>query len=568
MRWPAITAWTTILLFVLSAAPPTGNAAAAETGIELRMLWWSKQRRGANCQNQSVEPAYWQAAAEAGIEFVRLAPDGWAAQRRDFLIGDADRFETLLSEDLAALRRALDDADAAGVKVVLTLFSLPGARWSQLDDSRDDYRLWNDQAFRDQALSLWTQLAGELKGHPAIVAYNPLNEPHPEREHGISQAGYARWHAEVEGTLADVNRFNGEVVQAIRAADPRTPILLDGGQYASTEGLRWLQPVDDTAVLYAFHVYEPWDYVTFRVNEGRYRYPDRMPDGWTVGSRREALAGVAAWAGQHRIDRRRIIASEFGCDRRVEGAAAYLDDLLTDLESFDWHWAFYAFRGDGSWGGLDYELGTAPFSAEYWTAVEGGADPEELKQRGPNPLWQVLAERLSPEELCVGDALVLRELQERDHCSLPPSQVRDFPGPEVLAAEIHPLTGASKGEVEFPVVYRNLTDRPLRVDLYLMSGPPLISPTRILRDGEPVEPPSSCKVLGFGMAQGRSVTLLPGGTLSVDARFFVRPGGWSLSPTLAPGCDLGLPPGEYVLQVPAPQRDVKRVDSVVLTVTP
>jgi len=568
MRSSTITALMTVLLFASSGVPFQGNASQFETGIEARMLWWSKQRRGANGQNQSVELAYWQAAAAAGIEFVRLAPDGWTAEQRDVLMGDADRFEALVPEDLAALRRALDDADAAGVKVVLTFFSLPGARWRQLNDDRDDYRLWNEQAYRDQALSFWILLAGELKGHPAIAAYNPLNEPHPEREHGISEAGYARWHAQVEGTLADVNRFNREVVQAIRAADPRTPIILDGGLYASTAGLTWMQPVDDTAVLYAFHFYEPWEYVTFRANEGRYRYPDRMPDGWTVGSRREALASVAAWAGQHQIDRRRIIASEFGCDRRVEGARDYLDDLLTDLESFDWHWAFYAFRGDGSWGGLDYELGTAPFDAEYWTAVEGGADPEALKQRGRNPLWEVLSQRLSPEEICVGDALVLRELRERDHCSVVPSQVRDFPGPEALAAEILPISGASKDEVSFPVVYRNITDQPLTVDLYLTVGPPEISATKVLRDGVPVVPPTACRVVGLSMAEGRSVTLLPGGTLAVDVRFVVCPGGWTLNAKAAPECDIELSPGEYVLQVPAPQRDIERVDSVVLTVTP
>jgi len=356
------------------------------------VAWWSSPRRGANVQNQTVEPELWQAAGQAGIEWVRLVPDSWASEHRDFLIGDADAFEALVPEDLATLRRVLDDADAAGVRVVLAMFSLPGARWSQLNDDREDYRLWNEQGFRDAALEFWRQLAAELAGHPAIVAWNPLNEPHPDREH-TDDSGYAAWQASVAGTLADVNRFNREVVAAIRDVDPDTPILLDGGNYASVAGLLEMEPLDDPAVLYAFHYYEPWEYVTFRVNDGRFAYPDRMPEGWSPDVRREALAGVAAWGAEHGIPASRIVAAEFGVDRRVEGAAGWLDDLLTDLDGHGWHQAFYAYRSDG-WGGLDYELGTAPLPAGYHAAVEAGVDEETLKERGPNPLWEVLARRL------------------------------------------------------------------------------------------------------------------------------------------------------------------------------
>ncbi len=386
----------TIRFPLLLAALVTLLAAPASAGEEVDpgIGWWMQARKGANCQNETVEPEYWQAAAGAGIEFVRLAPDAWPSEDRDFLIGDADAFETLVPEDLQTLRRALDDAHAAGVAVVLTCFSLPGARWRQLNGDVDDYRLWNDPAYREQALGFWTQLAAALKGHPAVVAYNPLNEPHPEREHGIHEKGFDRWRPEIVGTLADVDRFNQEVVTAIREGDTSTPILLDGGFYASPFGLARMLPVDDPAILYAFHYYDPWEYVTHRVNGGRFVYPGTMPDGWTPATRTGALASVAEWAGRHHVEPWRLVMSEFGCDRRVQGAAAYLEDLLTDAERQRWHWAFYAFRGDGSWGGLDYELGTEPFDGSYWVAVEAGADPEALKQRHANPLWDVIARRL------------------------------------------------------------------------------------------------------------------------------------------------------------------------------
>jgi len=383
----------TASLAALAAAPST-PARFDPHAID----YWSVPRRGANCQNRRVTPEYWRAARQARIEFIRLIPDEWPTRSRDFLIGNADAFDSLDRRDLGTLRRTLDEAHAAGVSVVLTCFSLPGARWRQLNGDRDDARLWTQEGFRGQALSFWRQLATELRGHPAIVAFNPLNEPHPERAFGMEDpdsATFADWYRAHRGTPADLNDFNRDMVAAIRSADPTTPILLDGWFYASPRGLMFLEPVADSAVLYAFHDYGPWQYVTFRINRGRFVYPTRMPEGWTPETHANLMRGVEAWATRHGIPRSRIVAAEFGVDRRVGGARECLSDAIESFERHGWHWAFYSYRDDGDWGGLDYELGTSPLGAAYWKAVEAGADPEKLKRRGPNPLWNVLAKALN-----------------------------------------------------------------------------------------------------------------------------------------------------------------------------
>jgi hypothetical protein len=376
------------------------NAPAAWGGDPAKLAFWGQQRKGANCQNTRVTPAYWAAAREAGIEFIRLVPDGWRADRRDFLMGNADAFDSLDVADLQSLRHVLNHAQSAGVHVILTMFSLPGARWKQNNGDKDDSRLWTQPGFREQAFSFWRQLATALRDHPAVVAYNPLNEPHPERAFGLDDphdAKFAAWRQGIRGTPADLDEFNRGMVVAIRAVDPRTPILLDGWFYADPVGLTVLEPVDDAAILYAFHVYEPWDYTTFRVNRGRFTYPTKMPEGWTPDIPARQVGQVAEWAEAHHIPPSRIIASEFGVDRRVAGAQLYLTDWIALLNARNWHWAFYAFREDGSWGGLDYELGTAPLGGDFWKAVERGEDPERHKHRGPNPLWQVLAREFEPK---------------------------------------------------------------------------------------------------------------------------------------------------------------------------
>jgi hypothetical protein len=382
-----------LLLAAWLAAPATASAADA-------MRYWDTPRRGANCQRRAVSPAYWEAARSAGLDFVRLLPDAWPSRGRDFLIGDASRFVGLEEADVAVLVRALDDAERAGLKVVLGTISLPGARWKQLNGDRDDARLWRDPSFQRQAEAFWRQLAARLRGHPALVAYNPLNEPHPERAFGFEDPrapGYADWRRRAKGTPADLDAFNRRMVAAVRASDPLTPILLDGPFYASPEGLALLQPLDDARLLYAFHLYDPWEYTTYRVNKGRFAYPERMPGGpdggttaWTADSLRERLAPVARFAARHGIPRSRIVAAEFGVSRRVEGALAYLTDLVRALDERVDHRAFYAFRSDGAWSDLDYELGTDPVDPRIWAAEERGEDVERFKRRHDNPLWRAL----------------------------------------------------------------------------------------------------------------------------------------------------------------------------------
>src|SRR5262245_49816587 len=277
-----------LLLLALGAASGAGFAAddvplAGTTRHSWKLEFWDRQRKGANCQNESVTPEYWRAARSAGIQFIRLAPNAWPTARRDFLIGSADSFRTLDSTDLARLRSLRRDAHRADIKVVLTMFSLPGARWRQLNDDQDDARLWTRPGFREQACEFWRQLAAELRGDSALVAYNPLNEPHPERAFRMS-AGHPRfptWRDSIRGTAADLDAFNRDIVAAIRASDPETPIILDGWSYSAPEGLVFVEPVDDSSVLYALHNFGPWEVMTYRINNGRYAYPSRMPAGWT-----------------------------------------------------------------------------------------------------------------------------------------------------------------------------------------------------------------------------------------------------------------------------------------------
>ena len=372
------------------------RAGAADTSF------WDVRRRGANCFNRSPESDWLAAASSKSIRLVRLAPDKWKPARRDFLIGDADHYTSIPPADLELLIRFLDEAERNNIDVLLTMLSLPGARWRQLNGNRDDARLWRDPRFREQSCLFWPQLAAALKGHPAIAGFDLLNEPHPERAFGVDSfraPELASIQERLRGTPADLNAFYRDLHSAIRSVDPKVPVILESGLYATPWTVPYLIPFPDPNTLYSFHMYEPYEYTTKRLNRGRLRYPGTMAiDGrdsvWNQSALREFLDPVVQWQRRRQVSPNRILAAEFGCSRTVPGVAQYLEDCVSVFEEQSWHWAFYAFREDG-WTEMDYELGTKPLGAAYWAAKE--SEREALLKRQDEPLFSIFLRHLQSQ---------------------------------------------------------------------------------------------------------------------------------------------------------------------------
>ena len=390
-----------LTLFLVLASPLLARAAKID--------FWNEQRRGADYQNKAPSREWWVAAKEAGIRVVRLFPNQWPTAQRDFLIGNADQFEKLDEQDLKQLKEALDEAHSLGIKVVITTVSLPGARWRQLNNDKDDLRIWRDARYQEQAAAFWKQLAARLRDHPAVVGYNILNEPHPERAAGFGDfwtQDFVAWYAKVQNTPSDLNLFYKKVVAAIREVDRETPIVLDSGEYATPWAFKYLKPLGhDERIIYSFHMAEPWAYTTRRINQGRYSYPGVVQTGdevngkrteinWNAEALERFLSPVVEWQKKYNIPSRRIFVGEFGCSRSVPGAAEYLGDLIKIFNKNRWHWAFYQFRTDGTWTERDYEYGTRPPGAAYWQAIEAGQKPK--LERVANPVWDVLKKGLNP----------------------------------------------------------------------------------------------------------------------------------------------------------------------------
>ncbi|MDC7675448.1 glycoside hydrolase family 5 protein [Asticcacaulis machinosus] len=385
----------------------TINAGVAQAA-DLITFWDTPQHGGNSFNGAPPDQAYFNALSASGATWVRLTFSKWkpAGNNRDFLIGNADDYRGLSQPDLKTLTATLDRAHAAGLKVVIAPLSLPGSRWAQqTSDGKYDNRLWQEAAFQHQATQFWVDLATALKDHPAVAAYNLINEPVPEFKAGLpehsDQAVMIDWYARQQGTLYDLPAFYDRVITAIRAVDPATPVMVDSGWYANARSFDyWPSALNDTRVLYAFHMYEPYE-ATSAPNMKRnipHRYPGaNLQHGprkklWDKTAVKAHIDAPYAWAAARSIAKNRIVAGEFGCMRQWTDCAIYLEDVLSILDGHKAHWAFYSFRED-VWDGMDYELNPAVKSGQfYWLMEQGKGD--QLKRDGP--LFEIIRKRLKP----------------------------------------------------------------------------------------------------------------------------------------------------------------------------
>lgn len=384
----------------LAAVLASGTATAGATIAD-----WDLQRKGAVLFDKVETKERLQAAAAAGIMLVRISPDRWKGAQRDFLIGTCDAYRKLVPQDLKKLVAVLDDANAAGVHVVLVMRSLPGCRWVGNNRKRDDRRLWRSKDFQDQAARFWRDLARALRGHPAVAAYDLLDSPHPERltvTKAFWTLDFDRWYATVRWGRADLNRFNDRVARAIREADPDTPVIVEAGMDANPWALKILEPLADPGVLYEFHMAEPAGYTDLKLNKGKRTYPGPLPgtayretatNFWDAAAIETFFRPVVDWQIAKRIPSKRIFVGAFGCDRRVPGAQQYLHDLIAYLDKRKWHWAFDAYRSDAD-DARDYELGTDALGAAWWAKEWAGRHPK--RPWHDNPIWDLFKDEFNP----------------------------------------------------------------------------------------------------------------------------------------------------------------------------
>lgn len=265
----------------------------------------------------------------AGFDFVRLAVDPAVVAS---------------TGDRAVLIEAISRMQRHGLAVIVS----PHPQGWQLESVAVD---------RDRLLDFWRGLAPALRPlDPSRTLPEVLNEP--------------VFAGNPEGWAALQHRILGE----IRRVLPRQTIVLTGQDWGSIKGLLALQPEDDQAVLYSFHLYDPPELTSlaaYRPGLDRaalaglpFPVADQAACDATAGAARDSATGelmryycqfgwtrarlnapieqAAAWARRHNV---RLLAGEFGATAQLNAPArlAWLRTARDSLEAQGISWALWGY---------------------------------------------------------------------------------------------------------------------------------------------------------------------------------------------------------------------------------
>lgn len=220
-------------------------------------------------------------------------------------------------------------------------------------------KLWQDPALQDRLVELWRKLAPVFKDHPALLAYDILNEPTPPDD-------FYKSFNQIRGGMQDWNVLARRIVKAIRTSDVDVPLIVETTDWAKPFRFNQLERIDDPHIVYSFHMYHPFALTHQGVRQFEKNqvltypgvYEGKLVDKAALSVHMEAARGFAA---KYQVP---IFVGEFGINKFAppEARAAYIKDLLAIFASNHWSWGFHAFQIWDGWmpneGMLDALVGS------------------------------------------------------------------------------------------------------------------------------------------------------------------------------------------------------------------
>lgn len=164
----------------------------------------------------------------------------------------------------ATLDRLIDQAEQAGVYVILDMHSVPGGQnWGFIADPSGWPDVWASSTLQQQTVDLWKKIAARYANRPIVAGYDLINEP---------------W----AGSGAQLQSLYAKIIAGIRSVDRNHMVILEGNQLA--HDFSGFTRIDDNSA-WSFHLY-PFDGGD----------PNAKLDGWLAAAE---AAGVPLWNGEY-----------------------------------------------------------------------------------------------------------------------------------------------------------------------------------------------------------------------------------------------------------------------------
>lgn len=249
--------------------------------------------------------------AEKNIRLIRF-PFIWERIQHDLDKG-------LNFDQVRLLKKTLDLAAKHNQKIILDMHNYARYKGKLIGSPQVPYAAY---------ASVWREIAETFKGHPALLGYDIMNEPHSTK--GL-------WPAAAQAA-----------VDAIREVDTDTLIFVEGDRWASTFHWRKVNEdflIEDPAdkLIYEGHVYFDKDY------SGRYVGDETIDPSLGV----ERVRPFIEWLKEHRL---KGFLGEYGVPGQSESMLVAMDNMLSYLNENCVPSAYWA--GGPGWG--DYALAIEP----------------------------------------------------------------------------------------------------------------------------------------------------------------------------------------------------------------
>jgi hypothetical protein len=260
-----------------------------------------------------------------------------------------EKYDLWLEGKLDELAKVLEAAQANGIKVVVDLHLPPGGR---LPDGT--LRMVVEEKYQTEFVACWERIARRFKNHPALWAYDLVNEPVQNR---FSPVGVENWLG-----------IQVKAAKAIRTIDTKTPIMIESDEWDGPAPFAMMEPVDVPNVIYQVHMYFPGEFTHQGVRTDQGIVKDKNLQsasisypGMIAGKQMDKEA-LRRWLEPVREFQKaynaRIYVGEFSAIRWAPGAAQYLDDCISIFEEYGWDWTYHAFR---EWPGWSVEHANLPY---------------------------------------------------------------------------------------------------------------------------------------------------------------------------------------------------------------
>ena len=227
-------------------------------------------------------------------------------------------------------------------------------------------RMFYEEKYAEHFCRVWEKIARRFRGHPAVWAYDLLNEPSQKRP-------------------AKCNYFELQcrAARRVRTIDPETPIIIEANEWAAPSAFHYLPVLKMENIIYEVHIYQPGAYTHQNVNNTYGEmgaaavsvYPGIIQgELWNKEKLRQVLAPVRKFQKRHNA---RIYVGEFSVVAWAPGAERHLRDNIELFEEYGWDWSYHSFR---EWKG--------------WSLEHEGHDIHSMRPSSTNPRKSVILEML------------------------------------------------------------------------------------------------------------------------------------------------------------------------------